>query len=167
MGRNRKRGSKAEYIENGDFEGGKLDSWKVISGSVTVEEEDGRFHALLGAGSKLNQHFTMTDVRPRQFVVSFDIRVEGGIEEATGQVQFIWQYGTRFMTFNLFESPEWRTITIPVNMVSPSFSNGIEFLVQRGSVDQLSVTNVSVRDLQLDGAVFVSDKPKDDEVRSR
>jgi len=163
MARDKKSSVKADYIQNGNFEGGKLEHWKVLSGDISVQQEGDRFYALLNHGSKLNQRFNITDVQPRQFVLTLDVRVENGSDLANGQAQVIWFSGLLSRPFNLVESAEWRTITIPVNVSSPSFTNNLEVLVQPRFDNLVSVRNISVRDqtgspVKLDGAVAGEEK---------
>ena len=135
-----------EYLTNGDFSSGKLEPWKPVLGSdIPVVEEEGRYHVQLSHGEKLSQNFWMESDEPRRFRVKVELRVEGGSGEAAGQVQLIWSSGA-IHTFNLVESPEWRTVEIPANFTSLSSSNTIQLLVQARYDKEVSVRSVSVTD---------------------
>lgn len=151
-----------EYLENGDFKDGKFEPWRNVGTPTSVEPEGDRYYVLMSAGGKVNQRFTIDDVQPRPFVVSLEVRVPGGTDNAEGKLQLIWQYGTRFLTYNIVESSQWRTVTIPVNVTSPVSTNTLEVLVQQRFDKDVSVTNISLSDdnaaqAELDGAVLDSD----------
>lgn len=154
-----------EYLTNGNFKDGKFAPWTDKGTPTSIVSEDDRYHVLVNAGGKVNQRFTITDVQPRPFVVTLEVRVPGGTDNAEGKVQLIWQYGARLLTYNIVESSHWRSVTIPVNVTSPVSTNVIEVLVQLRFDKEVSVTNISVSDdnaaqAKLDGAVLVSDDEK-------
>ena len=135
-----------EYLTNGDFENGKLEPWQSVGTPISVVEEDGEYHAQLSAGGKLNQRFTIADVQPRRFSVAVELRVSGGSDEAEGKVQLIWSANLSIKTFNLVESSDWTTVTIPVNLSSVTSTNNVEVLVQPRFDKVVSVRSVSVTD---------------------
>ncbi|SQF94545.1 Uncharacterised protein [Paucimonas lemoignei] len=136
-----------EYVENGDFSTGKLEPWRPVLGStIEIAEEDGRYHAVLGGGDKLNQSVRIADVQPRRFLLTIELKVVNGTEEDTGQIHLIWASNAIFRTYLPAVSDDWATTTFDLFITNVATTNNIEVLVEPRFDKEVLVGSVSLRD---------------------
>ncbi len=136
-----------EFIQNGDFSTGKLDPWRPVLGStIDIVEEDGHYHAVLGASDKLNQSVRIADVQPRRFLLTIEMKVIGGDEEDKGQVHLLWSSNAIFRTYYPAVSDDWATTTFDLYVTNVATTNNIEVLVEPRFTKEVLVGSVSLRD---------------------
>lgn len=136
-----------EFIENGDFSTGKLEPWRPVLGStITIGQEGNRYHAVLGGSDKLNQSVRITDVQPRRFLLTIELKVVNGTEEDKGQVHLIWSSNTVFRTYYPAVSDDWATTTFDFFISNVATTNNIEVLVEPRFGKEVLIGSVSLRD---------------------
>jgi hypothetical protein len=133
------------YIKNGNFEDG-LTNWNVVQAPITIEKEGDRYHARFGRDAKLTQNWSATD-KPTFVLISLEIRVINGSNQATGMVQGVVHSegpaGPTFETFNINEYLDWRTFNHIVQLHGNT-SRTLELVVQPNATNIVQMRNIAV-----------------------
>lgn len=144
----------ANYLVNGDFASGDLVPWNNVAGhspvTVVFDPTKGGYYALFPIGSQIHQSTRVFN--PESLRFSTSIKVDGGSNEITGQVQVIisHQVGAAIPAFEAYairEYSSWQTAQIDLDFGNQESLINIWLVVGPSAVGTVSITDVSLDDI--------------------